>query len=296
MKRPLYLAKAVETEYWMPRQNYTRIIAKALDGKIKDGDIVAVSEKALSTAKGRIVNESNVQPGKMAQLLALFWMRIVWGYLLGQACSLKKENVKRLRTYPLKEGSAHKQVALWHAGFLEALLWGSEGGIDASNLPYSFVSLPLDDPSAAAEEIRLYLKKTLDKEVTVMIVDTDKTYSLGEFHFTHRPKPLKGIRTFGFVAYVFGRILRLRRRSTPLAVAGSRMDVETALDLAEAAHRRRGSGAGRTVWDMAEKFGVGFTEVTWSMLRNFRHTPIVVFRRYKFPGGSVTKKKNHNKN
>jgi F420-0:gamma-glutamyl ligase-like protein len=296
MKRPSYLAKAVETEYWMPRQNYTRIIAKALDGKIKDGDIVAVSEKALSTAKGRIVNESNVQPGKMAQLLARFWMRIVWGHFLGQACSLKKENVRRLRAYPLKEGSAHKQVALWHVGFLEALLWGSEGGMDASNLPYSFVSLPLDDPSAAAEEIRFYLKKALGKEVTVMIVDTDKTYSFGGFHFTHRPKPLKGIRTFGFVAYVVGRILRLKRRSTPLAVAGSRMDVETALDLAEAAHRRRGSGAGRTVWDMAEKFGVGFTEVTWGMLRNFRHTPIVVFRRDRLLGGSVTKKKNHNKN
>ena len=296
MKRPSYLAKVVETEYWMPRQNYTRIIAKALDGKIKDGDIVAVSEKALSTAKGRIVNESNVQPGMMARLLARFWMRIVWGHFLGQACSLKKENVRRLRAYPLKEGSAHKQVALWHAGFLETLLWGSEGGIDASNLPYSFVSLPLDDPSIVAEEIRLCLKKALGKEVTVMIVDTDKTYSFGGFHFTHRPKPLKGIRTFGFVAYVVGRILRLKRRSTPLAVAGSRMDVETALDLAEAAHRRRGSGAGRTVWDMAEKFGVGFTEVTWGMLRNFRHTPIVVFRRDRLLGGSVTKKKNHKKN
>ncbi len=278
MRKHSYLSWAVETEYWMPGRDYPEIIVEALDGQIEDGDVVTISEKALSTAKGRIVNESNVQPGKMARLLARFWTRIIWGCFLGRICGLKKENTSRLRAYPLKEGSAHKQVALWYAGFLEALLWGSEGGIDASNLPYSFVSLPLNDPSATAEEIRLFLKKRLGKKVAVMIVDTDKTYSLGGCHFTHRPGPLKGIHTFGFLAYIFGRSLRLKRRSTPLAVAGLKMDIETALDLAEAAHRRRGSGAGRTVWDMAENFGVNVTEVTWGMLRSFRHAPIVVFR------------------
>jgi len=281
MKRLSNVAMAVKTEYWMPRDNYLEIVAKALDGKVDDGDIVAISEKALSTAKGRIVDENNVQSGVMARLLALLWMRMVWGYFLGRICNLKKENVQRLRTYPLREGSRHKQVALWYAGFLESLLWGSEGGIDASNLPFSFVSLPLDYPSATAEEIRLYLAKNLGKKVAVMIVDTDKTYTLGRFHFTHRPKPLKGIHTLGFLAYVIGRTFRLRRRSTPLAVAGFTVDVDVALNLAEAAHRLRGSGGGRTVWDMAEKFGVGVTEVTWSMLRNLSHKPIVVFKRSK---------------
>jgi F420-0:gamma-glutamyl ligase-like protein len=279
MKEQSSASWAVETKYWMPGQDYLETVARALDGQIEDGDVVAVSEKALSTAKGRIVNESNVLPGKMARILAQCWTRVVWGFLLGRACGLRKENIRRLRAYPLREGSAHKQVALWYAGFLEALLWGSEGGIDASNLPYSFVSLPLDDSSAVAEEIRLHLKKTLDKKVTVMVVDTDKTYSLGGFHFTHRPKPVKGIHTFSFVAYVFGRSLHLKRRSTPLTVAGQGLSTELALDLAETAHKLRGSGAGRTVWDMAEKFGVDVTEVTWGMLKGLRHTPIVVFRK-----------------
>jgi F420-0:gamma-glutamyl ligase-like protein len=279
MKSLPYASRAVRTEYWMPGQNYLGIVAEALNGRIEEDDIVAVSEKALSTAKGRIVNEADVQPGTMARLLAKYWTRVVWGRFLGRACGLKKVNINRLRAYPLKDGSAHKQVALWYAGFLEALLWGSEGGIDASNLPYSYVSLPLDDPSTTAEEIRVYLRKALGKEITIMIVDTDKTYSAGGLHFTHRPKPLRGIRTFGFSAYVFGRIMSLKRRSTPLAVAGPRMSTELALDLAEAAHKKRGSGAGRTAWDMAEKFGVDVTKVTWSMLRSFRHTPIVVFRK-----------------
>ncbi len=272
-------ARAIKTEYWMPGSNYLEILAKALDGKINNGDIVTVSEKALSTAKGRIIDESCVQPGRLARLLACFWVRIAWGYFLGHMCHLKKENVKRLRTYPILEGSKHKQITLWRSGFLESLLWGSEGGIDASNLPYSFVSLPLDDPSAVAEEIRLFLEERLGKKVAVMIVDTDKTYSLGRFHFTHRPKPLKGIYTFSFFAYVLGRIFHLKRRSTPLAFSGFAVDIDVALDLAEATHRCRGSGGGRTVWEMADRLGVGVTEVTWNMLRNMRHKPVVIFKR-----------------
>ncbi|MCW4020079.1 MAG: coenzyme F420-0:L-glutamate ligase [Candidatus Bathyarchaeota archaeon] len=274
--------EAVETGYWMPGANYLEIIAGALEGRIDDEDIVTVSEKALSTAKGRIIDESQVKPGFLARLLARFWMRIIWGYFLSRVCRLKTENIRRLRSYPLQEGAIHKQVVLRHATFLQALLWGSEGGIDTSNLPYSYVSLPLNDPQETAEEIRRYLRDRLDNRVTVMIVDTDKTYSSGGFHFTHRPKPLRGVHSFfGVVAYVAGRALRLKRRSTPLAVAGSRMIVGLALDLAEAAHKRRGSGAGPTVWDMAETFGVSITGVTWSMLRSLRHKPIVIIKRDK---------------
>ena len=274
-----YKAEAIETGYWMPGDEYLEIIAEALEGRIGDRDLLAISEKALSTAKGRIIDESQVKPGILAKFLARFWVRIVWGYFLGRICRLKNVNIYRLCNYPSDEGSAHKQVALWNASFLQALLWGSEGGIDASNLPYSYVSLPLDNPEETAEEIRQYLWDRLGKRVAVMIVDTDKTYSRGGLHITHRPKPLKDIRSFfGVVGYVLGRTLRMRRRSTPLAIAGSGIDVGLALDLAEKANRRRGSGAGLTVWDMAQTFGVSVTGVTWAMLRGLRHRPIVILR------------------
>ena len=277
-----YQAEAVETRYWMPGDDYLGIISHALEGRVRDGDVVAVSEKALSTAKGRIVDESSVKPGFFACFLAVFWMRLVWGFFLGRVCRLKEENIQRLRRYPKKEGCAHKQVALWYSSFLQALVWGSEGGIDASNLPYSYVCLPLDDPRGTAEEIARHLERRLGRRVVVLIVDTDKTYSCGGFHFTHRPSALKGIHSFfGVVAYVAGRALKLRRRSTPLAVAGSRMDVDLALDMAEAAHRCRGSGAGPTVWDVAETFGVSITGVTCGMLRGLRHKPVVILRRRK---------------
>jgi len=160
------------------------------------------------------------------------------------------------------------------------LMHGSEGGVDGSNLPYSYVSLPLGDAQKIAQRIQERVKAGLGKKVAVLIVDTDKTYSLGGFHFTPRPKPINGIRSRGgFMAYVCGRFLKLRRRATPIAIAGSKMGVEEALEISDVSNRARGFGAGRNVWEMAESFGVSLTSVTWDMLDGVEHKPIVIVRR-----------------
>jgi len=254
-------------------------IVKAIEDKVQDEDFVTISEKAISTALGNIVDESAVQPCRFARFLAKYWMRFVWPYVLGPLCHLRKRTIRRLRAYPIKEGSAHKQVALEHSGFLQALMQGSEGAIDGSNLPHSYVSLPLRNPQQTAKKIQKQIKSRLGKKVTVVIVDTDKTYSLRGFHFTPRPKPLKGIYSFGgFLAYVAGRFFKLEKRASPLAVAGSRIGTEEAIEIAKIANRSRGSGAGRTVWDMAKTFRVKLTCVTWEMLDDIKHQPIVIIR------------------
>jgi F420-0:gamma-glutamyl ligase-like protein len=177
-------------------------------------------------------------------------------------------------------GSRHKQVALQRAGVLQALMFGSEGGIDGSNLPYSYVSLPLKEKKAVAEKIRRQVWTASGKRVLIMVADTDKTYSFRNFHFTPRPDPLRGIHSFGgFAAYVAARMLKLERRATPLAVAGCSMSAEAALRVAELANRARGFGAGRTVWDMAEAFNVPLAGVSWEMLETARHKPIVIVRK-----------------
>jgi len=274
-----YETVAVTTRYWRPREDYLHQIVDAIENKIENGDVVTISEKAISTALGNIVDESVIKSSWMARLLAKYWMRYVWGYFLGQLCHLRKTTIRHIRKYPMKEGSAHKQVALEHAGFLQALMFGSEGGIDGSNLPYSYVSLPLTNASQTAQKIRSYIGSKLGKSVIVMIVDTDKTYSERGFHFTPRLKPINGIHSSGgFLAYVIGRLFKVKRRATPVAVAGSEMHVEKALEIADIANRARGFGAGRTVWDMAETFKVPITGVTWEMLDKVEHKPIVIVK------------------
>ena len=159
-------------------------------------------------------------------------------------------------------------------------MFGSEGGIDGSNLPYSYVSLPLNNPYQLAEEIRQEIWLKLKKNVSVIIVDTDKTYSVRTFHFTPRPRPMKGIHSFGGItAYIIGRMFKLRKRSTPLADAGRRLQASETLKIANIADRARGPGSGATVWDMAARFKVAVNGVSWEMLSKIKHKPIVIVRK-----------------
>ncbi|MBS7644395.1 coenzyme F420-0:L-glutamate ligase [Candidatus Bathyarchaeota archaeon] len=274
-----FIAKPVKTRYWHPGDDYIHIVVDTTKRSLKDNDVVVISEKAVSTASGNLIDEAKVKPGKLAIFIARFWMRYVWGHFLGWICRLKPETIRRLRTYPLKEGSAHKQVALNYAGLLQALRHGSEGGIDVTNVPYAFACLPLRNPNLVANRIQEAIKVTSGKNVTVIISDTDMTYSFGKWHITPRPNPIAGIASLNLLAYIIGRFFKGRPRATPLAIAGPNLSVEDALNIAELAHHVRRSGAGKTAWDMAEKFGVSLTGVTWSMLEGIDHYPIVIVRR-----------------
>lgn len=274
-----YKVLPIATKYWRPGEDYLQEIVEGTRNRITDGDFIVVSEKAISTALGNMVDESQIEPSFNARIIASFWMRTIWGYFLGPACRLRRRLIQQIREYPVEMGSRHKQVALQHAGLLQALMFGSEGGIDGSNLPYSYVSLPLKDAQKIAETIRGEVWSAERKRIFVMIVDTDKTYSFMNFHFTPRPKPIRGIRSFGgFAAYVAGRFFKLRKRATPLAIAGGTLSVEEALRIAETANRSRGFGAGQTVWDMAEDFKVDLAGVSWEMLETVTHKPIVILR------------------
>lgn len=276
-----YKRLAVKTRYWKPGEDYLEQIVESIKNKVQDRDVVTISEKALSAAMGNLLDEGTINPGLTAHFLARYWMRWVWGYILGPLCQLREKTLQHLRTYPIEEGAAHKQAALERAGLLQALTMGSEGGIDGNNLPYSYVSLPLPNAPQTAEEIRKRITSAWGKRVVVMIVDTDKTYSIAKFHFATRPKPIRGIHSFGgFLAYVAGRLFKMKRRATPIAVAGSEMSIEKALEIADVANRARGFGAGRTIWDMARTFRTSLNGVTWLMLDRVEHKPIVIVRAY----------------
>jgi F420-0:gamma-glutamyl ligase-like protein len=275
-----YYALALHTKFWMPRTDYAQEVVDAIACRVTDGDYVIVSEKAISTAQGNLLNEAAVKPSLAAKVLAEVWMPIAWGYFFGVVCHLGNRLLRRLRDYPAEAGSCHKQVALQHGGFLQALLFGSEGAIDGSNLPYSLVSLPLKNAQTDAETIRSRIRSALKKRVIVIIVDTDKTYSFGNFHFTPRPNPMKGISGNGAaIAYMAGRAFKLRKRPTPLAVAGIVLSADEALTVANVADRARGPGSGATVWDMAARFKVKTADVTWKMLYSVKHKPVVIVRK-----------------
>ncbi len=274
-----YKAVAIETDYWKPKTDYSKQTIQAIENIIENGDIIIISEKAISTALGNLIDEDKIKPTKLAFLIAKYWMRIVWPYILGPICHLRKKTIQYLRSYPINKGSKHKQLALERKGFLSALMHGSEGGIDGSNIPYSYVSLPLEKSQDIAKKLHKNIRNELRKSVTVAIVDTDKTYSFNNFHFTPHPYPIKGIYSGGgFLAYIIGRSLKLKKRATPLAIIGKRLTTEESIEIAKIANRMRKSGAGKTVWEMAQTFKVDLDQVSWKMLSTIRHRPIVILR------------------
>jgi F420-0:gamma-glutamyl ligase-like protein len=275
-----YLTKVIKTEYWKPGDDFIKIIIKSLNGHVKDNDIIVLSEKAISIALGKVVDESKTNPGLIAKIIVLFWIRKVWGYLLGPLCRLSKKNIERLRNYPIREGLFHKQATLNYAGFFQSLKHWSEGGIDVSNVPAFFACLPLENPKKIAEKVFKELKRFFNKHLSVVIVDSDKTFSFHNLHLTSRKTQVKGIINLGLIAYLIGRMFKLRPRSTPLASFGiGYEDAEELLQIAAVANKARGSGAGRTVWDIADRFGVSLTAITMEMLEKVEHFPIVIVRK-----------------
>ena len=275
-----YQATAFKMNYWKPGSNYNLLILKSISKVVSDGDFVVISEKAVSIAKNLIIDEGKVKPGLAAKLLSKVWMQLVWGFVLGKVCHMTRKTRQRLRNYPLKEGAAHKQICLTYAGFFQSLRHGSEGGIDVTNLPYSFAALPLENPHLEANQLQKQIHLETGRKVSVMIVDTDKTYRLGNRNYTPLPKAIQGIVSGGGIfTYILCRVLRCKRRATPIGYAGESCSIETILNISETANRIRGVGAGRSPWHMAERFGVDLTGVTWEMLERIDHYPVVVVKR-----------------
>jgi len=274
-----YKLISVYTNYWRPGINLFKTIIDNLENKLYDGDIVILSEKALSIALGRIIDEKNVKPSLLAKFLARIWMRIVWGYFLSIICFLKKKNILRLRFYPIEYGACHKQVALSYVGFLESLRHFSEGGIDASNLPYTYVSLPLSNPDELANKIKEEIFKAIGKNVGVIIIDGDSTFNFKNFYLSPRKTKIKNLKYFtGFFSFIIGRFFKLEKHATPLAISNVNLDFYTIIKIIDKANKLMGHGAGETVWDMAKKFKVKTYEITWEMLEKVKHKPIIICR------------------
>ena len=68
-----YYALPIATEYWKPGEKYLHEILDVLANRVADGDFIVVSEKALSTALGNIIDESSARPSLNAKLISCLW-------------------------------------------------------------------------------------------------------------------------------------------------------------------------------------------------------------------------------
>ncbi|MGP3703068.1 MAG: coenzyme F420-0:L-glutamate ligase [Candidatus Bathyarchaeota archaeon] len=274
----------IQCKYWTPGLNLVDTLTKLLQNHVKDEDFIVLSEKAYALALGYIFDEAKIKPNLLSKIFVYFWMRLIWGYVLSFICKLTPQTIKLLRSYPVVDGASHKQLALKASGFLSALKPVSEDGINGSNLPYKLVTLPIKDIQEKVDKLRRDLEKKLGVNLNLIVVDSDRMYVYRRncrIIFSTRKTCFREIKFLGFLAYIVGRGFRgfFKPLATPLAFSGRKIKFEDILMIAEAADRVRGYGAGRTVFEVAEKFNVPVSCVSWEMLEKVKHYPVILVRR-----------------
>lgn len=119
----------------------------------EDGDILVVSESAVATWEGRVVNLDDVSPGKLAYALA------------ARYCKDPREMELILSESDEIVGGIPGVVLTLNKGFLYP-----NAGIDHSNAPPGYVVLFPADPQRSAAEIRRRMAG--DKKIGVIIGDS----------------------------------------------------------------------------------------------------------------------------
>ncbi len=269
-----YIVIPIETGYIKPNDNLDSIIepAKKL---MKDGDYLVIAETPISVSQGRLIDESKYTPSLTAKFLTVVWSKYLWGYILGPILGIKKRTIKNLRKLP-KETERHKEVVLQLYGLKHALKPASEAGIDLSNAPGTYVSLLPKDPENVSKEI----KNKINKNICVMIIDTDATYMKNNKYFTGLPIAIDGIDSDnGFFGYFKGQLSE-NMGSTPLGCS-EKMDVESALKIANIAedYQKSLSTEMKTIHSVKEVLGSEIDEVTVEDLDSITHTPAVIIRK-----------------
>jgi len=283
----------IKTRYLKRGEDYLEVIITALKREIKnglkleDGDFVVISEKFVAIGEDNLIDERNVKVGILAYLCYL-WSKYIWGYILGPLLKTRPDRIKNLRKMPREETLKHKQVVIDNVGLIYALKPASEGGVDLTNVPGTYATLLPKDPERSAERIYSVIKKELNVDVIVMIVDTDATYRFFRWYITALPCAINGIVSgIGVLGYILGKLAGVLKigglcGATPLAITGNEIykkySLEEILHIADVADRCR-SDPTKSIHQYMERYNT--FEISEEILEKIEHTPIVVVKGWK---------------
>ncbi|MDI6905726.1 MAG: coenzyme F420-0:L-glutamate ligase [Candidatus Bathyarchaeia archaeon] len=153
---------------------------------IREGDIIVVTSKIVSKAEGRMLSLQRVKASKKARLLSRLYRKDekLIELVLQNSDGIKfvipiEKLVKRLGD-PFKEYAVNREEAskavernpyLFMAEVGGVLL--TNAGIDISNAPPGYCTLPPENPDDSARRIRAGVKEITDRDVAVVIADTE---------------------------------------------------------------------------------------------------------------------------
>ncbi len=281
-RKIIYEALKKPMKYWYPGTDVVREILNTYRHRIRPGDIIVLSDKALSVAYGSIYDEKVLHPDPFSKFMTYLISRILWGKLMHYM--FIEDTLNILVNTPLDILTSHKKLTLKVGGLKHFLKPLSEAGVDTTNLPYTYVSLPLKNINKIVNELHYELEKKLSMPINILVVDSDKSFKprgINNIALATRPTKVKGLIDLGALAYVIGRKFRkfFIEYPTPVAFKGVWLGLKTILKVAKIADNMRGHGLGRNIIEMLKNLGKErFDEITWNDLRKVKHYPVVIVR------------------
>lgn len=274
-----YYCKPIKSNYFKANEGYSRLI-NILIKNCHDGDYIFISETPISTIEGNLIDESEFNSGITSFLITELWCRYLWGYILCPLLGYDKRTIKNLRQMP-KEARKHKEFILKRYGLKHALQPTAEAGVDLSNVPGNYVSLLPENPEKSAIKIKNMIKEKSNKNVEIIIMDTDPTYKFKNTYFTTLPKSIKGIKNdtgiFGYVLRAFTKKLG----ATPLATTVD-MNLEELIymaNLAEECQKNNSTNFFETIYNMQDTFNTKYDAITVEMLDSVNHFPAIIIHK-----------------
>jgi len=268
----------IETHYIKPNESIDFMIDNVME-LCQEDDYLVIAETPISISQGRLVDEAKYTPSLKSKFLATYWSKYFWGYILGPILGIKKRTINNLRKLP-EESKRHKEVVLDLYGWKHALKPASEAGIDLSNAPGTYVSLLPENPEKVAKEINKKIKEATDKNITVLIIDTDATYKRKDKYFTGLPIAIDGIEANkGVFGYTLGQLSE-NMGSTPLGCS-RKITPQEGIKIANIAedYQKSLSTAMETIYSAKDVLNAENNEVSIESLDFIIHTPAVLIRK-----------------
>ena len=192
---PIHVASEIT-----PTDNLAKIIVNSLSCNVHDGDILVVSQKAVSKQEDRIVQLNSVSPSMLAN---------------GIASQYEKD--PRIVELILEESA--RIVRMRNGVIIVETLCGfvcANAGVDESNVQQGYATLLPIDPDASARRLQSEISQMTSCDISVIISDTfGRPFRLGQVDCAIGVAGLKPLASYAGKTDTFGRMLRV----TEIAVA-----------------------------------------------------------------------------
>ncbi|RNJ73918.1 MAG: coenzyme F420-0:L-glutamate ligase [Thaumarchaeota archaeon S15] len=196
---------------------------------VSDGDIVVVSQKAVSKAEGRVVDLAGVRPSSLA---------------LGIASEYGKD----ARIVELVLSEARRIVRMGHGVMVTETRGGlvcANSGVDESNMPPGRAALLPEDADASARRVRSEISAACGADVGVIVSDTfGRPFRTGQVDCAIGAAGIEPSADHSGRPDAFGRILRVTDIAVADEIAGA---AELAMEKASSCPMAVVSGTGLAV-------------------------------------------------